>query len=124
MSVTVPLFISLVFFFLIIRRPPRPTRTDTLFPYTTLFRSVDQFLGVPFLCRLRFIAGFADRRDERRAVRAVRAGLGAHPPFGNVGFELGRGIDDLDSFSDRARAAAARPTADMEIGGAWCRGRV
>src|SRR3546814_14199311 len=27
------------FFFLIIRRPPRSTRTDTLFPYTTLFRS-------------------------------------------------------------------------------------
>src|SRR3546814_14090616 len=28
------------FFFLIIRRPPRYTRTDTLFPYTTLFRSL------------------------------------------------------------------------------------
>src|SRR3546814_6562544 len=27
-----------VFFFLMIRRPPRSTRTDTLFPYTTLFR--------------------------------------------------------------------------------------
>src|SRR3546814_16038531 len=27
------------FFFLIIRRPPRSTRTDTLFPSTTLFRS-------------------------------------------------------------------------------------
>src|SRR3546814_16907717 len=27
-------------FFLRIRRPPRSTRTDTLFPYTTLFRSV------------------------------------------------------------------------------------
>src|SRR3546814_14605901 len=27
------------FFFLIILRPPRSTRTDTLFPYTTLFRS-------------------------------------------------------------------------------------
>src|SRR3546814_15123906 len=26
-------------FFLLIRRPPRSTRTDTLFPYTTLFRS-------------------------------------------------------------------------------------
>src|SRR3546814_2257265 len=26
-------------FFLMIRRPPRTTRTDTLFPYTTLFRS-------------------------------------------------------------------------------------
>src|SRR3546814_6788984 len=30
---------SSVFFFLMIRRPPRSTRTDTLFPYTTLFRS-------------------------------------------------------------------------------------
>src|SRR3546814_12678609 len=29
------------FFFLMIRRPPRSTRTDTLFPYTTLFRSGD-----------------------------------------------------------------------------------
>src|SRR3546814_11734145 len=30
----------LFFFFLMIRRPPRSTRTDTLFPYTTLFRSL------------------------------------------------------------------------------------
>src|SRR3546814_17194450 len=29
-------------FFLMIRRPPRSTRTDTLFPYTTLFRSDNQ----------------------------------------------------------------------------------
>src|SRR3546814_6198594 len=35
------MFISFfLFFFLMIRRPPRSTRTDTLFPYTTLFRSV------------------------------------------------------------------------------------
>src|SRR3546814_1195779 len=27
------------FVFLLVRRPPRSTRTDTLFPYTTLFRS-------------------------------------------------------------------------------------
>src|SRR3546814_13876734 len=31
-----------IFFFLMRRRPPRSTRTDTLFPYTTLFRSVAQ----------------------------------------------------------------------------------
>src|SRR3546814_6679127 len=31
-----------LFFFLKIRRPPRSTRTDTLFPYTTLFRSPDR----------------------------------------------------------------------------------
>src|SRR3546814_9814037 len=29
----------MIVFFLMIRRPPRSTRTDTLFPYTTLFRS-------------------------------------------------------------------------------------
>src|SRR3546814_1294762 len=32
-----------IFFFLRIRRPPRSTRTDTLFPYTTLFRSISIF---------------------------------------------------------------------------------
>src|SRR3546814_20652619 len=32
-------FLIFYFFFLMIRRPPRSTRTDTLFPYTTLFRS-------------------------------------------------------------------------------------
>src|SRR3546814_12164527 len=31
--------VFIIFFFLMIRRPPRSTRTDTLFPYTTLFRS-------------------------------------------------------------------------------------
>src|SRR3546814_7881682 len=31
----------LLLFCLMIRRPPRSTRTDTLFPYTTLFRSID-----------------------------------------------------------------------------------
>src|SRR3546814_4001788 len=35
-------FSSNVFFFLMIRRPPRSTRTDTLFPYTTLFRSLPE----------------------------------------------------------------------------------
>src|SRR3546814_10532214 len=33
-----------------IRRPPRSTRTDTLFPYTTLFRSIDHVAGVA--CRI------------------------------------------------------------------------
>src|SRR3546814_20514845 len=36
------MFILLLFFFLMILLPPRSNRTDTLFPYTTLFRSVDQ----------------------------------------------------------------------------------
>src|SRR3546814_15530187 len=40
-----------MFFFLMIRRPPSSTRTDTLFPYTTLCRSVD-------------VGGAADQRDD------------------------------------------------------------
>src|SRR3546814_16240314 len=40
MSDYVVLYVTLVLFiFLMLRRPPRSTRTDTLFPYTTLFRS-------------------------------------------------------------------------------------
>src|SRR3546814_15744995 len=33
------IYVTSFFFFLMIRRPPRSTRTDTLFPYPTLFRS-------------------------------------------------------------------------------------
>src|SRR3546814_6313526 len=40
-------FIMSFFFFLMVRRPPRSTRTDTLFPYTTLFRSVKYPDGFP-----------------------------------------------------------------------------
>src|SRR3546814_19395173 len=43
----------IVLFFLMIRRPPRSTRTDTLFPYTTLFRSILQLgFQLPSLARL------------------------------------------------------------------------
>src|SRR3546814_6029596 len=49
-SISVPSCVSSllwVVFFLMIRRPPRSTRTDTLFPYTTLFRSQEALeLGV------------------------------------------------------------------------------
>src|SRR3546814_4617578 len=44
-------------FFLMIRRPPRSTRTDTLFPYTTLFRSMDaRFAALSDWTRERFPA--------------------------------------------------------------------
>src|SRR3546814_5473964 len=57
-----------MFFFLMIRRPPRSTRTDTLFLYTTLFRSSE-------LRRLREgrlrDAPEADRTGEHPQVRVV-----------------------------------------------------
>src|SRR6056297_1304553 len=39
LDIKASIFCFYFFFFLMIRRPPRSTRTDTLFPYTTLFRS-------------------------------------------------------------------------------------
>src|SRR3546814_4809040 len=39
------LVVGFVFFFLSIRRPPRSTRTDTLCPYTTLFRSANKMVA-------------------------------------------------------------------------------
>src|SRR3546814_9278080 len=53
-------------FFLMIRRPPRSTRTDTLFPYTTLFRS-DRECPHPGVVRL--LAGQAPRRPAAAARR-------------------------------------------------------
>src|SRR3546814_3523423 len=55
-------------FFLMIRRPPRATRTDTLFPYTTLFRSAGGFRrqeeGLDAgRVRLRELARMADQDD-------------------------------------------------------------
>src|SRR3546814_13974027 len=48
------------FFFLMIRRPPRSTRTDTLFPYTTLFRSLR-------IAKRRLDAGVTSALDFRQA---------------------------------------------------------
>src|SRR3546814_10745549 len=68
----------MIFFVLMIRRPPRSTRTDTLFPYTTLFRSASPTgragvyascalaparPGAP-ACRGRRVARRAERRSE------------------------------------------------------------
>src|SRR3546814_5313601 len=49
-----------------IRRPPRSTRTDTLFPYTTLFRSADHLDLCRAFDRLGFIKkiGVIDELDD------------------------------------------------------------
>src|SRR3546814_13444723 len=48
-----------------IRRPPRSTRTDTLFPYTTLFRSPQAIGHVADQLGRRFVAG--DREQDQGA---------------------------------------------------------
>src|SRR3546814_2277298 len=70
-----------MFFVLMIRRPPRSTRTDTLFPYTTLFRSSRRIRGAhrdtpPALARGAPDMGRSlrrrGRRDRRRSAIRVR----------------------------------------------------
>src|SRR3546814_12836119 len=59
------------FLFFMILRPPRSTRTDTLFPYTTLFRS--HVAGLPAAVRCQFRrAGAGARLDRSRPGRARR----------------------------------------------------
>src|SRR3546814_5456537 len=76
--------VRLDFVFLMIRRPPRSTRTDTLFPYTTLFRSPAQFApagGVaPALVRLFDVLRLAVLGDQRIDHRLQRR----HPALAEV----------------------------------------
>src|SRR3546814_12621609 len=80
------------FFFLMIRRPPRSTRTDTLFPYTTLFRSLAVRYGeaaaiIVDACQLR-IAPQAVRRYLALGCVVLLTGskFAGGPPFS--GFAL------------------------------------
>src|SRR3546814_6091691 len=58
----VGVYLLCLFFFLMIRRPPRSTRTDTLFPYTTLFRSARP--GGLFLYLRPWLSGDGAMRSE------------------------------------------------------------
>src|SRR3546814_20720147 len=75
-----------------IRRPPRSTRTDTLFPYTTLFRSID----APVLLRPRnMLAG------PKHPPGCLGIGLGGLIELGL--FAVARLVDQAQEFDDGAR---------------------
>src|SRR3546814_5297884 len=85
-----------------IRRPPRSTRTDTLFPYTTLFRS-DEF-GLRRLIFVGHFGGIAARAlalDPRDALDEDRLGAERHDLFLGRRAHVGRA--DL-----RTKAACSR----------------
>src|SRR3546814_20765184 len=72
-------------FFLMIRRPPRSTRTDTLFPYTTLFRSKEFFK----------MSDCAAGKDERAAAAVAF-------PFAGVRHQRQRFFGHMTGCSDLA----------------------
>src|SRR3546814_4418897 len=88
-----------------IRPPPRSTRTDTLFPYTTLFRSAaDAAAGraIPQQLRLRLV-DLALRLLRRRGARPRRAERG---PAVRELYRRGARVPDLDLFRAPLRQAA------------------
>src|SRR3546814_20689967 len=89
-------------FFLIVRRPPRFKRTDTLFPYTPLFRS---------------LAGAADRAAGRagRTVAGRRADAAGGRP--GAGTPHRRGLDRRPGA--RGRAARQRLSRSARTAGDW-----
>src|SRR3546814_18966178 len=74
-----------VIFLVMIRRPPRSTRTDTLFPYTTLFRSELGCIHCRRRCRAR------QRVCDERASVASAAGL-EEPGVGEFADRLAHGV--------------------------------
>src|SRR3546814_11573748 len=98
-----------------IRRPPRTTRTDTLFPYTTLFRSQAIYFARPTL-RLVINQPFdvADRREQYDVYCTVTGG-GLSGQAGAVK----HGIAQALTRYEPALRSAVKP-----IGRASCRERV
>src|SRR3546814_12618716 len=98
------------FFFLMIRRPPRSTRTDTLFPYTTLFRSdeVERDVGKAEvdLDRRRMTTPFAEALAEDQAVVAEAEEIVDERPVANLRPRI-----------ERARARRALWHVDRREGG-------
>src|SRR3546814_18631199 len=106
--------ILLLFFFLMIRRPPRSTRTDTLFPYTTLFRSRGR-LHRARLSPSRRRAGDrmagAKHRAGDPADLAARGGARAMDEPGSHPATRGRrGRPSADRTLQRTAAATPAPT--------------
>src|SRR3546814_9763270 len=93
--------IFILFLFFILRRPPRSTRTDTLFPYTTLFRSIPCAI-VPLLFQ-RFISG---EEIHARAVWFV-AGTGLRGRRDRLRDLFGR-LDQPAAGGQRTHAADRR----------------
>src|SRR3546814_3465654 len=81
-----------------IRRPPRSTRTDTLFPYTTLFRSVELARGGDELQLLVPGAARFDHIDERLG----RIDIGT---FEAAGIDAGQRIGWQCAAADNAEQA-------------------
>src|SRR3546814_13645361 len=97
-----------MFFFVMIRRPPRSTRTATLFPYTTLFRS-----------RRAIAEPAVDEADRSRGARpaenafAARRGRQRHAPARAETLAVDEAALAVDAVGDQVRH---RRSAERRVG--------
>src|SRR3546814_16692092 len=108
-----------------IRRPPRSTRTDTLFPYTTLFRSADGIFGGDAFPRIAFELLHAEADALRVAVDADDLHLDRVTDvddFARVVDALVAHVGDMEQAVDAAQVDERAIVG--EIGRASCRERV
>src|SRR3546814_8537741 len=68
-----------LFLFLMLSRPPRSTRTDTLFPYPTLFRSLGRALNC--MAQAIYYEAANEPENGQRAVAQVVLNRVRHPAF-------------------------------------------
>src|SRR3546814_296294 len=97
-------------FFLMIRRPPRSTRTDTLFPYTTLFRSSASHQERLTMRNQQDVASMSCPVDGTGLVMSERQGIEIDYCPTCRGVWLDRG--ELDKIIERSTATASGPPAD------------
>src|SRR3546814_20888698 len=83
------------------RRPPRPTRTDTLFPYTTLFRSGRRQCAAQE-------PGRTAARDDLPACQPCAGPVAADNPFTLPDDEFSAAARRSDPAGDRHGAAGYR----------------
>src|SRR3546814_15852063 len=104
-----------------IRRPPRSTRTDTLFPYTTLFRSAAS--GADGFCRLAEGAMVGHRMACPRHASRRGTAVGAHAERLRS-IEAGLQAQGSPGIPGGARKRSDEKNLRNEIGRASCRERV
>src|SRR3546814_13333292 len=87
-----------VFFFLMVRQPPRSTRTDTLFPYTQLFRSeLEQELRLDLIFANEAIGHAGDAAARRAECFACRGMFFLHSGDAAVVEAEGIGVVERDA---------------------------
>src|SRR3546814_5588427 len=99
------------------RRPPRFTRTDTRFPYTTLFRSLAEECGLPKRIDAMFRGEVVNPTEDRPALHvALRAPEGERIEVDgeDVVPEVHRMLDRMSAFATRMRSRSEEHTSELQ----------